>query len=647
MHAIRAARAARALGSGISRSGLVSSVVPTAVVVRSYHAPQNDIDFVLNKANNIQSHYATIPQQNGEATDQEFVSTVVDEMAKFSEGVLYPLNEVADSEGCTYLGPNDIKTPTGFKEAYNQFVESGWMGLSYPEKWGGQGLPQSLSIVIAEIMATANWTWSMFPGLSRGCINTVLAHGTEEMKQKYIPTLVSGLWTGTMCLTEPQCGSDLAQVKTKAVPQPDGSYKLTGTKIFISCGEHDMASNIMHCVLARLPDAPAGTRGISLFLVPKRLVDDKGGVSDKINGVSIGRIEDKMGCHGSPTCEINFEDAEGYLIGTENRGLNHMFTFINTSRLGTAIQGLTGCELAFQNSLWYAKERLAMRALTGATNPDGPADPIIDHPDVRRMLLTMKAYSEGARSMIYECAMLQDKMTEAEMVGDKKAVRAVDDRMGFLTPILKGFLTEIAVDAANMGIQVYGGHGYIKSNKQEQVLRDVRIAAVWEGTTGIQALDLLGRKIMLQKMAPLNQHLMPMYSYCFNLAKEGGGTNLRKHALKMLYLAAEWHGVTGVVVGKAMADRNAVGVASVDYLMYAGYIHMGYHWLKMEAAAEAALANGDTEHPEEFYKAKVQTAQFYFDNILPKTTSIRKTMFTPVDSIMGMKKESFSFDHAL
>lgn len=404
----------------------------------------------------------------------------------------------------------------------------------------------------------------------------------------------------------------------------------------------------MHCVLARLPDAPAGTRGISLFLVPKHKLDSDGLPVKQFNGVNIGRIEDKMGCHGSPTCEINFEEAEGYLIGTPNRGLNHMFTFINTSRLGTAIQGLSGCELAFQNSLWYAKERLAMRALTGVTNPDGPADPIIDHPDVRRMLLTMKALSEGARSMIYECAKLQDKMTEAELGGDKAAARSIDDKMGFLTPILKGFLTEIAVDAANMGIQVYGGHGYIKSNKQEQVLRDVRIAAVWEGTTGIQGLDLLGRKIMLQKMAPLTSHLSGVYSYCAGLAREGGGTNLRAHALKLLAKAIEWQALTMLIGVKAQfGSKDVIGVASVDYLMYAGYIHMAYHWLRMEAAAEAALASGKMSQPEGFYRAKIQTAQFYFDHILPKTTTLRTTMFTPVESVMSMKKTDFSFDHAL
>jgi len=644
--AFRLAASATRAASRHAAAVSIPSALKRSQQRRQYHVPQRDIQFVVNETYNFPKHYQSLKGQNGETTDKDFIAMIVDEMAKFAESELVPLNETADAEGCTHTGPNEIKTPTGFKEAYDQYVASGWQGLSYPEKWEGQGLPQSLSIITGEIVATSNWTWAMFPGLSKGCINTLLANATEELQEKYVPKLVSGEWTGTMCLTEPQCGSDLAQVATKAVPQKDGTYKISGTKIFISCGEHDMADNIMHCVLARLPDAPAGTRGISLFLVPKKKLNKDGSVAKKINGVTVGRIEDKMGCHGSPTCELNFEDAEGYLIGTPNRGLNHMFTFINTSRLGTAIQGLAACELAFQNALWYSKERLAMRALTGAVNPDGAADPIISHPDVRRMLLSMKAFSEGARSMIYECALLQDQLTEAQLNGDTDAERKIDDRMGFLTPILKGFLTEIGVDAANMGIQVYGGHGYIKSNKQEQVLRDVRIGAIWEGTTGIQALDLLGRKVMLQKFAPLNTHLGDMRSYCGSLIKEGGGKNLRKHAAIILAKTIEWHALTaGIALKAKFQSMDAVGVASVDYLMYAGYIQMGFHWLKMEAAAEAALASGNMEQPKEFYEAKIQTAQFYFDNLLPKTETLRTTINTPIDSVMDMKGDHFSFDH--
>merc|ERR1711871_677668 len=438
--------------------------------------------------------------------NREMMDMILEESAKFSENELAPLNEIADQEGCTWINENEVRTPTGFKEAYDTYQEGGWQGLSFPEKYGGQGMPYSMALFATEMNATANWTRTMYPGLSKGAINTIMNHCTDELKDVYLPRLVPGEWTGTMCLTEPQCGSDLAQVTTKAVPiEGTDRYKITRTKIFISCGEHDMVDNIVHCVLARLPNAPEGTRGISLFLVPKKKIVGEDGAVGELNNAKIGRIEGKMGCHGSSTCEINFEEAEGYLIGTENKGLNHMFTFINTSRLGTAVQGVAGAELAFQNSIWYAKDRLAMRSLTGDKNPDGPADPIIVHPDVRKNLLTQKVIAEGGRSMVYECARLADKMVDAENAGDTKTWKKIDDRMGFLTPILKGFLTEAGCEAANLGIQIYGGHGYIKSNKQEQVLRDVRISAVWEGTTGIQALDLLGRKIMLQKLKPINE----------------------------------------------------------------------------------------------------------------------------------------------
>jgi len=632
------------------RQLLPRKIVPAALSAthRHYQTPAKDIAFVLNETLQYQKHLQKLPLQNGDSCDNDFVSMVTEAVGSFAEKELYPISETSDSVGCKQTGPSSVITPPGFKETYGMYVEQGWMGLSYPEEWGGQGMPQSLSLVTAEIIATANWAWGMFPGLSRGAINTLMGHASDELKQQYVPKLVSGEWTGTMCLTEPQCGSDLAQVKTKAEPQPDGSYKLSGTKIFISCGEHDMADNIVHCVLARLPDAPEGTKGISLFLVPKRKPSKDGSVDmKKVNGVSVGRIEDKMGCHGSPTCELIFDGAEGYLIGTPNRGLNHMFTFINTSRMGTAVQGLSASELAFQHSLWYAKDRLAMRSLSGVKNPDGPADAIIEHPDVRKMLLSMKAISEGARSMVYECALLQDELTEAEWGGDMERAKKVDDRMGFLTPILKGFLTELGVEAASTGIQVYGGHGYIKSNKQEQNLRDVRIAPVWEGTTGIQALDLLGRKVMLQKLRPFHKHIAEVYSYCFALLREGGGRNLRRHATKMLLGALEWQMLTYRIAARAASDKDSLGVASVDYLMYSGYQHMGLHWLKMEVAAEKALSSAEREQSREFYEAKVDTAQFYFDTLYPRTKSLVATMFTPTDSIMRMKPEHFSFDHAL
>ncbi|KNC80678.1 acyl-CoA dehydrogenase [Sphaeroforma arctica JP610] len=609
--------------------------------VRGYRAPLRDMKFVTNEVYNIQDHYSKLKHVDGSAASPDMIDAVLDGFAKFAENDLAPMNQTADSEGCTWVSGTETKTPTGFKAAYDSYVEGGWQGLTYPEEYGGQGLPPSLAIISSELVATANWTWSMYPGLSKGAINTILAHGSPELKEKYLHKLVSSEWTGTMCLTEPHCGSDLAQVKTKAVPQGDGTYKITGTKIFISCGDHDLTDNIVHCVLARLPDAPEGTRGISLFAVPKKHVADDGTVGD-YNNVKVGRIEDKMGCHGSSTCEINFEEAEGVLIGTENKGLNHMFTFINTSRLGTALQGGCAAELSYQLALDYAKERLAMRSLSGIKNPDGPADPIIVHPDVRKNLLFQKAISEGARSMITECCLLWDNMADAEAAGDTKAARKIDDRMGFLTPILKGFLTEVGCEAANKGIQIWGGHGYIKQNHMEQVFRDVRISAVWEGTTGIQALDLLGRKVLLQKLKPIASHVSESLSYLRGAMFSAQSSEMRSHAYTLIKAHVRWQYLTTRIAIKASSDKDFVGAASVDYLMYSGYVSMGQHWLKMEEAALKALKRTDlTQADKDFYSSKVDTARYYFDYVLPRSDSLATTMMTPTETFTKITNDEF------
>mmetsp|Transcript_142223 Transcript_142223/g.247962 ORF Transcript_142223/g.247962 Transcript_142223/m.247962 type:complete len:643 (-) Transcript_142223:61-1989(-) len=631
--------------------GPLRALVPAArgfhstPMVLNYKAPMTEIKFLMNDVYKLEEHYASLKLSGGDNATPDMVEMIMEGMATFCEQELSPLNESADMEGCTYVNEHEVRTPPGFKAAYDQYVEGGWQGLNYPEEYGGQGLPASLAVLASEMAATSNWTWMMYPGLSKGAINTILAHGSQDLKDKYLHQMVAGNWTGTMCLTEPQCGSDLALVKTKAEPIGDGSkYKIEGTKIFISCGEHDLTENIIHCVLARLPGAPAGTRGISLFLVPKRKVLDDGSLGD-LNGVKIGRIENKMGCHGSSTCVINFTESEGYLIGEPNRGLNHMFTFINTSRIGTAIQGVAAAEASYQNALWYAKDRLAMRSLSGIKNPDGPADPIIVHPDVRRMLLTQKCIAEGGRSMVYECALLADKMKEAELAGDKARAAAIDDDMGLLTPILKGFLTEAGVEAANHGIQIYGGHGYIQENKQEQVLRDVRISALWEGTTGIQALDLLGRKVLQQKMKPLNRRCSEIYKQAFALLTGGSSSAVKKHAFAVLTHTLEWQILTYRIASKAMSNKDVVGAASVDYLFLAGYVTMAHHFLRMEEAANRQLnaKQGDAD----FYQSKIQTSRFYFDHILPRTRAHAKTALTPLPAIMDMKPEHFSFDHAL
>jgi alkylation response protein AidB-like acyl-CoA dehydrogenase len=413
-----------------------------------------------------------------------------------------------------------------------------------------------------------------------------------------------------MCLTEPQCGSDLNQVSTRAEPIGDGKYKINGTKIFISCGEHDMTNNIMHCVLARLPGAPEGTKGISLFLVPKHKVDDDGNISSEFNGANIGRIEDKMGCHGSSTCEINFEDAEGYLLGEENKGMNHMFTFINTSRLGTSIQGIAAAELSFQNALWYTKERRAFRALSGTVDADKVADPIIVHGDIRKNLLFQKAIAEGGRSMVYECAQLADVMAKALLAGDTKTHDAIDDRLGFMTPILKGFLTESGIEAASLGVQLYGGHGYIKSNKQEQVYRDVRISAIWEGTTGIQALDLLGRKIFKRReeLKAIKAHCKILRNFAWEHLLNGATPEIKSHARTLYYKAIEWEVMTYGIGYRAKSDKNMVGVVSVDYLMYSGYVTLAQHWLRMEVVANQKLKEGKGN--KELYDSKIKVEYY-------------------------------------
>jgi len=453
-----------------------------------YKAPLRDISFVMNELLESEKLYQTLPGYE-EATE-DLMNAIVEEGAKFAEEVLAPLNQTGDEEGCQW-SEDGVKTPTGFAEAYQQYVDNGWPALSAETEAGGQGMPNLMGIIINELAGSANWSWLMYPGLSHGAVKTIEEHGDAEQKEAYLTKLVAGTWTGTMCLTEAHCGSDLGLLRTKAEPQADGSYAINGTKIFISAGDHDMAENIVHIVLARLPDAPEGTAGISLFIVPKFNVNEDGSLGEH-NGVHCASIEKKMGIHGNATCVLNFDDARGYLIGPPNKGLNCMFTFMNTARIGTAVQGLAHAEQSYQGALAYAKERLAMRSLTGPKNPDGPADPIIVHPDVRRMLLTQKALTEGSRAFLY---FLSQQGDIVDAGGEEEAKRA-DDLMALLTPIGKAFVTEAGFEAANLGVQVYGGHGFIREWGMEQIVRDARIALLYEGTTGIQALDLLGRKVL-------------------------------------------------------------------------------------------------------------------------------------------------------
>jgi alkylation response protein AidB-like acyl-CoA dehydrogenase len=595
-----------------------------------YKAPLRDIKFVMDEMLNIQAHYSEIPC--GENASPDMVDAIIQEGAKFCEQVLSPLNQVGDEEGCQLSSDGVVTTPKGFKEAYQQYIEGGWPSISAAEEYEGQGLPESLGLVMSEMVGTANWAWGMYPGLSHGAVNTLMLHGSDEQKAMFLPKLVSGEWTGTMCLTEAQAGSDLGILRCKAVPNADGSFNITGTKIFISAGDHDLTENIVHIVLARLPDAPAGTKGISLFVIPKINVNTDGSLGEP-NAVSCGSLEHKMGIHGNSTCVINFDDSKGYLIGKENKGLNYMFTFMNVARLGTALQGLGASELSYQGAIRYAKERIAMRALTGIKNPDGAADPIIVHPDVRRMLLTQKAFAEGSRAMIYFTAI------QADLVhyGTTEEIRkAADDMMGFLTPIAKAFLTEISLEAAYNGMQVYGGHGYVNEWGMEQIYRDTRVATMYEGTTGIQALDLLGRKILMTQGASLKQFTKIVHLFC----KEQADNEDMKVFIEPLAKANKgWSDMIMKVGMAAMKNRDEVGAASFDFLMYSGYVCFAYFWARMALVAKQKLAEGTTE--ENFYNSKVQTAKFYFDRLLPRTAAHASAALSGADNLMDMDEASF------
>ncbi|MGA8392052.1 MAG: acyl-CoA dehydrogenase C-terminal domain-containing protein [Burkholderiaceae bacterium] len=603
-----------------------------------YKAPLRDMRFLMNEVLDYPAHYASLP--NGKDADPEMVDAILEGAAQLCEDVLAPLNHSGDIEGC-HFDNGAVTTPKGFKEAYRQFVEGGWQGLSFPTEFGGQGLPMSLNLFKSEMMGTANWSFAMYPGLSVGCINTLMQYGSKKQKAQYIPKLVSGEWAGTMCLTEPQCGTDLAQVKTRALPQKGGSYKITGTKIFISAGEHDLTENIVHIVLARLPDAPEGTRGISLFVVPKFKVKADGTMGER-NAVNCGSIEHKMGIRASSTAVLNFDEAEGFMVFEPNRGLEAMFTFMNTARLGTAVQGVCHAEAAFQGALPYAKDRRSMRALSGKKDPQSKADALIWHPDVRRMLLTQKAIAEGGRAMIYDALKLGDHMFNASAAGDAEGYKTYDSKLGFYTPILKGFLTEMGLEAANLGVQVFGGHGYIKEHGMEQIVRDARISTLYEGTTGIQALDLLGRKVLMgSKGKCVRDFTLEMVRFARpHLLKR---TPLGAMARNLAARAAEWNLLTTAIMFRASKDREVVGAASVDYLMYSGFVMMGYYWAVQAAKAEELLASGAGKESEDFYHSKIQTAEFYFERLMPRANAHRTGALAPSKSVMQLNNEHFAF----
>ncbi|MCC6374099.1 MAG: acyl-CoA dehydrogenase C-terminal domain-containing protein [Moraxellaceae bacterium] len=603
----------------------------------AYKAPLRDMRFLMNEVFDFSTHYAGL--SNGADATPDMVDAIVGECARLCEEVLAPFNLSGDEEGC-HFNNGEVTTPKGFKDAYDQYVAGGWQGLSHPAEYGGQGLPMSMNLLKAEMMGTANWSFTMYPGLSLGCMNTIMQYGSEAQKNTYMPPLVEGTWSGTMCLTEPQCGTDLGQVKTKAEPQADGSYQVSGTKIFISAGEHDLAENIIHIVLARLPDAPKGTRGISLFIVPKFLPDAQGKVGER-NPVTCGSIEHKMGIKASATCVLNFDNAIGYLIGEPNKGLEAMFTFMNTARIGTAIQGVAHAELSYQGALAYAKERRSMRALSGKKDPEQVADALIHHADVRRMLLTQKAIAEGGRAMIYFAGQYADHMTNGIIENDKAKYEHWDDKLGFFTPILKGFLTELGLEAANIGMQVFGGHGYIKEHGMEQIARDARIATLYEGTTGIQALDLLGRKVLLQSRGKaVRDFTAEILKFCGRHARN---KHMRRYVWDLTKVCAQWNYLTTRLMLSARKDRDMVSAACNDFLMYSGYVTMAYFWALQASVAHEKLETGGAEQPE-FYQAKIQTAEFYFERLLPRASAHAGSMLSPSKSLMQLDKEHFVFN---
>lgn len=592
----------------------------------TYKAPLRDMRFVMNELLEFPKHYETLPG-GGDAV--EVADAILEEGAKFAENVLTPLNLSGDQEGCS-LQDGEVTTPKGFKEAYQQYVEGGWPSMSQDPDYGGQGLPHSLGMVLNEMITSSNLAWGMYPGLSHGAMDALRHHGNETLKQTYLTKLIEGTWTGTMCLTEPHCGTDLGLIKTKAEPQDNDAYRITGTKIFISAGEHDLAENIVHLVLAKLPDAPAGTKGISLFLVPKFMPNDDGTPGSR-NAVQCGALEHKMGIHGNSTCVMNFDGATGFLVGQPNKGLSAMFTMMNAARIGVGIQGQGLTEVAYQNSLAYARDRLQMRALSGPKAPEKAADPIIVHPDVRRMLLTQKAFSEGGRALIYYTAKLVDQVEH----GSDEAKAEADELLGLLTPIVKAFLTEAGFDSTNEGLQIFGGHGFIAEWGMEQFVRDARITRLYEGTTGIQALDLLGRKVLMNQGESLRKFTKQIHKFCQAAEDE----QMSEFTEPLAKVNKEWGELTMKIGMAAMQNRDEVGAASFDYLMYSGYVTLAYFFAQMAQVAQRQLANGTSETA--FYKAKIETARFYYRRLLPRTQALATSMLAGADTLLNLSEDDF------
>jgi acyl-CoA dehydrogenase len=594
----------------------------------TYKAPVDEALFLLNDVFHIE-RYGNIPGF-AEATP-DTVSAILSEGGKFVEEVLQPLNRVGDLEGCTRHADGSVTTPKGFKEAYKSLAGGGWIGLAMDPEYGGQGLPHTIAIIINEFMTSANMAFTMYSGLTQGAYVAIRLHGDDVQKNKYLPKIASGEWAATMNLTEPHCGTDLGMLRTKAVKQADGSYKISGTKIFISGGEHDLTPNIVHLVLARIEGAPAGTKGISLFVVPKNLVNEDGSVGAK-NGVTCGSIEEKMGIHGNSTCVMNYDNATGWLIGEENRGLPAMFTMMNEARLGVGVQGLSLSEVAYQNAVTYAKERLQGRSLTGVKYPDKPADPIIVHPDIRRVLMTMRAFNEAARAFVIWTALQGDLVLKGE---DEKSRQAADDFMGLMTPVLKGFLTDVGFQNTVLAQQVFGGHGYIAEHGMEQFVRDARISMIYEGANGIQALDLVGRKLGKDG----GRAAMAYFSDVTSFIKAHADDVAMQPYVKPLEVAlGDLQKGTMWFMQNAMKAPDNAGAGSYDYMHLFGLVQLGYMWARI---AKAALEKKKGNGADSAMDTKLTVGRFYMERMLPETSAHLARIQAGAGSVMALPAEAF------